>query len=153
MLILVSLNAAPFQNETSPLRFRAISSSLSLQDGYLEGSEACLIHADMKAHWSNLPTLPGQTYLNPLVRVAYTNSAYNSRNSVIQIFMERVVGYFVAWAYDIRDWWAHHRLAIHAAKRKEKIREWTRKTGMEEVGEYCLIDQLQLLTPWGWAHV
>src|SRR5271154_6466060 len=76
---LVSLNAAPFQNQSLPLRFRAISSSLSLQDGYLEGSEACLIHADMQAHWS--PSTPHQTYLNPLVRVSYTQSAYSAQNS------------------------------------------------------------------------
>ena len=48
--MIVSLNAAPFQNKTHPLRFHAISSSLSLQDGYVEGSEACLIHADLQAH-------------------------------------------------------------------------------------------------------
>ena len=107
----------------------------------------------MKAHWSNLPTLPGQTYLNPLIRVAYTNSAYRAQNSVVQIYMERVVGHFVAWAYDIRDWCVQGRLATRAAERRKKINEWTRMTGMEEVGEHCLIDQLQLLTPWGWAHV
>jgi hypothetical protein len=153
MLKSVSLNAAPFQNETSPLRFRAISRSLSLQDGYLEGSEACLIHADMKAHWSHLPSVPGETYLNLLVRVAYTNSAYKSQNSATEIFIERVVGHFVAWAYDIREWLVQGRLARHAAERREKVRKWTEMTGMEEVGEYCLLDQLQLLTPLGWEHI
>ena len=67
--------------------------------------------------------------------------------------MERVVGIFVAWAYDIRDWWLQCKLAKHATERREKIKKWTRMTGMEEVGEHCLIDQLQLLTPWGWSHV
>jgi Cryptococcal mannosyltransferase 1 len=152
MLIIVSLNAVPFQNETLPLRFRAISKSLSLQNGYLEGSEACLIHADMQAHWQNLPVSPGRTYLNTLVRVSYTASAFAAQNSIFQIFMERVVGYIVAWAYDIRDWCVQCRLARHSAERKEKIRGWERITGEREVGEYCLNDQMQLLTPSGWAH-
>lgn len=153
MLIIVSLNASPFQNETHPLRFRAISSSLSLQNGYLEGSEACLIHADMQAHWKNLPILPDRTYLNTLVRVSYNAASFAAQNSVFQIFMERVVGHFVAWAYDFRDWWVQCRLARHSAERREKIRDWERMTGEREVGEYCLNDQMQLLTPWGWAHV
>ena len=67
--------------------------------------------------------------------------------------MERVVGHFVAWAYDIRDWLLQGRLVRHAAERREKVRKWTEMTGMEEVGEYCLLDQLQLLTPLGWEHV
>jgi hypothetical protein len=67
--------------------------------------------------------------------------------------MERFVGPFVAIAYDIRDWWVHGRLRQHEAERRGKIREWERETGGKEVGDYCLNDELQLLTPWGWAHV
>jgi hypothetical protein len=85
--------------------------------------------------------------------VSYTASAFASQNSVFQIFMERVVGYFVAWTYDFRDWLIQCRLAAHLAKRREKIREWERITGEHEVGEHCLLDQMQLLTPSGWAHV
>jgi len=146
----VSLNAAPFQNQTEPLRFRAIHSSLSLQEGYLEGSEACLIHADM-SHLQETSNL--KTYVNSLVRVSYNLSAYRARNSIFQMFLERVVGWAVAAAYDLRDWWVQCRLAAHAAERREKIREWERDTGLEEVGTFCLNDQMQLLTPWGWAHV
>ena len=107
----------------------------------------------MQAHWSNLPNSPGETYLNPLVRVSYTSGAYRTQNSVSQIFLERIVGHFVAWAYDIRDWWAQCRLAQRAAERRMKVREWEQMTGLKEVGEHCLDDRLQLLTPWGWAHV
>lgn len=154
LLIIVSLNAAPFQNETEPLRFRAIHSSLSLQDGYLEGSEACLIHADMQAHWTNLPNpLPGQVYVNPLVKVSYIPSASSAQNSIAQLFIERIVGPFVAIIYDIRGWWVQCKLAQHSSQRKAKIMEWERNTGRKELGEYCLIDRLQLLTPWGWTHV
>jgi hypothetical protein len=103
----------------------------------------------MRAHWT--PHLP--TYVNPLVRVAYTESAYRSRSNIIQIFLERVFGWFVAIGYDIRDWWWQCRLANHAAERKLKIKEWEKASGEQEVGEFCLNDQMQLLTPWGWAHV
>lgn len=151
LLTAVSLNAIPFQNETNPLKFRAIAGSLSLQDGYLEGSEACLIHADM--HHYLPPTPQTQTFLNPLVRVSYTQPAFATQNSIRQMFLERVVGPFVALAYDIRDWWVRTRIQGHFAARREKVREWERRTGEREVGDYCLIDQMQLLTPWGWAHV
>jgi hypothetical protein len=111
----------------------------------------------MKAHWSNLPNLSdsnsAQTFVNPLVRVSYTESAYHSRNSVFQLFIEKVTGPIVALGYDIRNWWFQCQLAQHAAQRREKIRQWEKNTGQEEVGDYCLIDRLQLLTPWGWAKV
>ena len=148
-LTAVSLNALPFQNETNPLQFRAIASSLSLQDGYLEGSEACLIHADMQRYFP----AHHKTFLNPLVRVSYTPSAFESQNSILQMFLERIIGPLVAIAYDVRDWCLRSRIQGYFAARREKVREWERATGKEEVGDYCLIDQMQLLTPWGWAHV
>jgi hypothetical protein len=57
--------------------------------------------------------------------------------------MERVMGYLVAWAYDFGDWWARTRLAQHAAERREKVRKWEQASGQQEVGEYCLTDQMQ----------
>jgi hypothetical protein len=155
----VSLNAVPFQNESRPLRFRAIPGSLSIQNGYLEGSEACLINADMQAHWSDVLTgtnvryKSADVFVNPLVRVSYTTVAHNAQNSISQLFRERIFGHFVALAFDIRDWWVRSRLNAHAAERRAKIHEWEETTGEKEVGEYCLIDQMQLLTPWGWAHI
>jgi hypothetical protein len=111
----------------------------------------------MQSHWSlllNKSRYPStKVFVNPLVRVSYTNGASIAQFSLIELFMERFVGPFVAIAYDIRDWWVQCRLAQHKGERREKIRDWERKTGGEEVGTYCLIDQLQLLTPWGWAHV
>jgi hypothetical protein len=85
--------------------------------------------------------------------VAYTKSAYNAQNSIFQVFIEKITGPIVALGYDIRDWWSQCQLARYAAERREKIRQWERRTGLEEIGAYCLIDNLQLLTPWGWAHV
>lgn len=72
---------------------------------------------------------------------------------MLEFFIERIVGPFVALAYDIRDWWFQCHFAKQAAERREKIREWERKTRLEEVGTYCLIDRMQILTPRGWVHV
>jgi hypothetical protein len=151
--LLASLNAAPFQDETLGLRFRSISSSLSLQTGHLEGSEACLIHADMQAHWRHLPQSSFQIFVNPLVRVSYTKTAHNLQNSVLPLFLETVGGQFVALIYDIRDWLFSHQLARYKAEREEKVREWERTSGQKEIGEYCLTDNLQILTPQGWEIV
>jgi hypothetical protein len=98
-------------------------------------------------------TSPPETFLNPLVRVSYTRSAWETQNSVQQMFLERVVGPIVAIGYDVRDWWVGKRIRAHFAARREKVREWERRTGRKEIGDYCLVDQMQLLTPWGWAHV
>lgn len=92
-------------------------------------------------------------FVNPLVRVSYTSAARDSQNSIFELFLERIIGPFVAMAYDIRDWWVSCRLATHRAERDEKVREWERGSGETEGGEFCLNDQMQLLTPWGWAHV
>ena len=105
----------------------------------------------MQAHWSS--ALSHQIYLNPLVRASYTRSACSAQNSVVQLFMERVIGPLVASVCDLRAWLLQRRLAQFKAERREKVRKWERITGKQEVGEHCLIDQMQLLTPWGWVHV
>jgi hypothetical protein len=105
----------------------------------------------MQAHWPS--ALSHQIYLNPLVRVSYTRAACSAQNSVVQLFMERVIGPFVASVCDLRDWWLQRRLARFKAERREKVKKWERISGKQEVGEYCLIDQMQLLTPRGWVHV
>lgn len=59
----------------------------------------------------------------------------------------------MALIYDIRDWWFSRRLDRYKAERAEKVRGWERTSGQEEVGEYCLTDNLQILTPQGWEIV
>jgi hypothetical protein len=145
MLTVVSLDAAPFQNQTHRLRFRAIAASLAHHD--LEGSEACLIHADMQAYSSK------QTFINSLVRVSYTKAAHKSQDTISQIFIEKFMGGIVAFAYDIRNIFYRHRLAKYVRDRHEKVLAWEGQTGLKEEGEFCLEDQMQVLTPWGWAHV
>ena len=67
--------------------------------------------------------------------------------------MERVLSHFVAWVYDIRNWWVQCRLAQDTVGRQAKVRAWETVTGQRELGDFCLTDQMQLLTPEGWAHV
>jgi hypothetical protein len=154
--MIVSLDAGPFQHASSPLEFRAISGGLSIVEGYLEASEACLIHADMQSYLvdSSQRTNPTNgVFVNTLVRVYYNTSAKRLHNSIQQLFMERIYSHFVAWAYDIRNWCIQGRLARDINQRMEKVRVWEQQTGKKEVGAFCLTDQLQILRPDGWAHI
>jgi hypothetical protein len=110
----------------------------------------------MQTRSSEILTWPYQStdvFVNPLVRVSYTTAAHNAQNSISQLVMERVLGRFVALVFDVRDWWVRSRLARYTEERNAKIREWEKNGGEGEVGMYCLIDEMQLLTPWGWAHI
>jgi hypothetical protein len=92
-------------------------------------------------------------FVNPLVRISYTPAAHDAQNSFGQAIRERLLGQFIAWAYDIRDFCLGFRLNWYVKRRRENIRNWEKKHGQEEVGGFCLIDQMQILTPWGWAHI
>lgn len=65
------MDAAPFYSYN--LSFRGIPDSLALQ--HLEGSECCLIHAD-----NPLSQVKG-VWLNPNVRVGYSEAAYEAVNA------------------------------------------------------------------------
>ena len=62
---MVAFDAKPFQAET-PLRFRAS------EELYWDASECCLIHADIAATKSAFDTKDLGIYMNPFVRVAYS---------------------------------------------------------------------------------
>jgi hypothetical protein len=94
-----------------------------------------------------------QVFLNPLVRVSYTPAASKAQTSILQLVIERVTARYVGIAYDIRDWWVRRKLVKDRTERAEKVRKWEQETGEKGVGEVCLIDQMQLLTPNGWAHI
>jgi hypothetical protein len=57
---MVALDSAPFENG---LQFRSLNN-----ESNLEASECCLIHADIGQ--------PNRTFINPVVRVAYSNTVY-----------------------------------------------------------------------------
>ncbi|RMZ82432.1 hypothetical protein DV737_g2093, partial [Chaetothyriales sp. CBS 132003] len=75
---MVLMDASPFYSSVNlegevvdGLRFRAIGDSLAAK--HLEASECCLIHADLTA----MGAAQHGIYINPAVRVGYTEKAYN----------------------------------------------------------------------------
>jgi hypothetical protein len=61
-----SNDVQPAAASTRPVRFR------SFADQYWEGSECCLIHADIQDNFTNVDTITDTgIYLNPYIRVAY----------------------------------------------------------------------------------
>ena len=137
------MDAAPFYNKTSLLRFRGIPDSLALS--HLEASECCLIHAD------NYLTSSKGVWMNPKVRVGYSEQAYGA--------VHRPNGWLTAsdmlrgiWENRLRRWttttWLKRRLV------GSRLRRWSRKEGHStERGIHCLINEMQVLIPNGWAHV
>jgi hypothetical protein len=164
---MVLMNSTPFTSSLpstlptpqSPtdlgLPFRGIPDSLASK--HLEGSECCLIHADLAAtnpHHSGI-------YLNPAVRVGYTIEAYNSTH-----FGAHEDTFLSPTQYALATW--RHRLATYLAPTAKKqlrsihkrVDQWLKDPGTlsersRELGqgEMCLIDEMHLLIWNGWKHV
>lgn len=126
-----------------PLAFRGVPDSLALT--HVEGSECCLIHAD------NPLTKEKGVFLNPQVRVAYNPTAYSLVHpayrwlSMWQIFISlwenRVRRLFTSTI--LKDWVIQRRVA-----------NWEAQDGDNyEPGQFCLINEMQVLRGNGWAHV
>lgn len=133
---------APFLSKV-PLRFRAIPDSLA--QFHLEGSECCLIHAD-----NPLSATKG-VYLNPKVRVGYTDLAYAAVHpTATWIALHNIA--LALWENRIRRWTTSpffHRWAI-----RRRITSWERHDETRfEHATFCLIDEMQVLVGNGWAHV
>jgi hypothetical protein len=128
---------------SSKLRFRGIPDSLA--EHHLEGCECCLIHAD------NPLSKTRGVYLNPHVRVGYNLPAYQAVHpeqgawvSTWQIFSGLWINRIMRWASAPFDSWVVRRRV--AAWEKEGM-------GRREPGEFCLINEMQVLVERGWAHV
>lgn len=133
--------AEPFVSSTQ-LRFRGVPDSLALH--HLEGSECCLIHAD------NPLSRSMGVFLNPRVRVGYNIAAYQATHpdgtwvSTWQVFTG-------LWTNRIKRWtvWTLEGWMV-----RTRIEKWEReKAGNKELGEFCLINEMQVLAENGWAHV
>ncbi|KAL4890322.1 cryptococcal mannosyltransferase 1-domain-containing protein [Aspergillus ambiguus] len=138
---MVAMPASPFLSTDKPLRFRGIPDSLAQE--HLEGSECCLIHADNAIGSSK------RVYLNPRVRVGYNGPAYEAVHpedrwlSSWRILKGIWASRLKLWSYiDLRGRKVHRRLS-----------RWERKHGLQEPGDYCLVDEMQVLMEWGWAHL
>ncbi|KAI9036511.1 glycosyltransferase family 69 protein [Aspergillus affinis] len=138
---IVAMRASPFVAHENPLRFRGISDSLAQE--HLEGSECCLIHAD-----NPLSTLSG-VFVNPRVRVGYHGAAYEAVHPGEQWLTTWNI-WAGLWENRLRRWSGVNRSRREVQKR---VAQWELKHGQEERGSFCLIDEMQVLRPWGWAHV
>ncbi|KAJ5089194.1 hypothetical protein N7532_007878 [Penicillium argentinense] len=140
--VTIAMPATPF-TASPPLRFRGIPDSLAMS--HLEGSECCLIHAD-----NPLSEQKG-IYLNPLVRVGYSGPAYVAVNPIMNWLTPRTILQGL-WMNRLRRWtrltWLKERYV------QSKIARWAALSeGNREPGPFCVINEMQILHPWGWDHV
>ncbi|KAJ5908324.1 hypothetical protein N7495_001006, partial [Penicillium taxi] len=139
---MVAMPAAPF-TANPPLRFRGIPDSLA--SVHLEGSECCLIHAD------NPLSEQDGVYLNPLVRVGYNGPAYVAVNPVSN-WLSLWAILSGLWTNRLLRWttttWVKDLLV------QTRIKRWTTLSDENlEEGQFCIINEMQVLHPWGWDHV
>jgi hypothetical protein len=137
----VAMPAEPFLGERA-LRFRGTNDSLA--EHHLEGSECCLVHAD-----NPLSATKG-VWLNTGVQVGYNMTAYNAIHSP-DAFMSPLRMYFRMWQNRLLRWtttpWFKERV-VH-----QRVAKWAEETGEKEPGEYCLVNEMQVIFERGWKHV
>jgi hypothetical protein len=138
--------AAPFVDENTNLRFRGIDDSLAVS--HLEGSECCLIHAD-----NPLSKTMG-VFINPRVRVAYNPTAWDDVHPRDHLWIETGDIFRGLWKNRLRRWliWSFESWVVRG-----RVRAWEKaapegQTRKEE-GEFCLINEMQVLAENGWKHV
>lgn len=140
----VAMPADPFVS-SSQLKFRAVTDSLAAH--HVEGSECCLIHAD------NPLTKTRGVFLNPRVRVGYNPTAYEATHPTgpSASWLSTWDVWSGLWANRLRRWTSFSLEPWAVGKR---VRRWEREgLGRREPGEFCLIDEMQVLADNGWAHV
>jgi hypothetical protein len=141
----VMMDAAPFYVTENRLAFRGIPDSLSLHR--LEGSECCLIHKD------NPVTPTKGVFLNPNVRVGYNATAYglvNPANGAPWLSAFAIIR--GSWENRLRRWLSTDMFAKN--KVAKRIAAWQSEgPGRTEAGSSCLIDEMQVVSWNGWAHI
>lgn len=134
--------ATHFTSETA-LRFRATTDSLASH--HVEGSECCLIHAD------NPDSLSKGVFMNPKVRIGYNKAAYQKVHSTTSWLSTWEILWGL-WANRIRraitsTWWEQWVI-------DSRLRKWRlQNPGDNELGWFCLVDEMQVLHKIGWEHV
>lgn len=135
--------AEPFMSPTTALRFRGIDDSLATS--HLEGSECCLIHAD------NPLTKTLGVYLNPRVRVSYNPAAWDEVHPRDKTWVETADIFKGLWKNRLRRWllWNLESWVV-----RSRVSTWEKQSANNrEPGEFCLINEMQVLAENGWAHV
>ncbi|RMD40777.1 hypothetical protein DV735_g4379, partial [Chaetothyriales sp. CBS 134920] len=155
---MVLMDASPFYpsvgvdgRQVDGLRFRAISDSLAAK--HLEASECCLINADLAA----MGAAEHGIYINPAVRVAYTDKAYNLTHTGADAtgFITASNYLLATWLFRLAGWVESSASRALDEKVHSRVAKWQHDNTLEhrnETGEMCLIDEMHLLIWNGWKH-
>ena len=137
-------DAAAFYDTLSSLQFRGIDDSLAVE--HLEGSESCLIHAD------NTLSRSKGVWINPDVRVAYNTTPYDVMSATDGVAWPSSVEVATGvWLNRLKRWSRAFFLVDHGVE--NKIAAWRQQdTGHREPGNYCIIDEMQIVLWNGWGH-
>jgi hypothetical protein len=152
---MVVMDAAPFYSgigEAEPgLRYRGIEDSLA--ELHVEGSECCLIWADMEASGDTEAGI----WVNPAVRVGYVQKAYEDTHfGVSKDFLTGLVYVKGIWINRFIRWIGSGMKQPRAVK--NRVAQWKKEGNSigeerKEVGEMCLIDEMHVLIWNGWKHL
>ncbi|CAE7206105.1 hypothetical protein PTNB85_09589 [Pyrenophora teres f. teres] len=139
---MVAMPIDPFV-ASPPLRFRDIPDSLATS--HVEASECCLIHAD------NPFSASKGVFLNPNVKVGYNGSAFDAVNSP-QAIMSPFNIWTAVWKNRVLRVFTHPFFKEHVVS--QRLRKWSTETEQRsERGEFCLINEMQILYEKGWRHM
>lgn len=139
---IVAMHAEAFYGGYRSLGFRGLDDSLA--ESHLEASECCLIHADNPfSTWKGV-------WMNPNVRVGYKLEAYEAVHKSAWISIFRAV--YGIWLNRLLRWTSlirHQATTIH-----QRIASWRAESSTRfESGDFCVIDEMQVIYEFGWAHV
>lgn len=152
---MVFFAAKPFYDNEN-LNFRGIPDSLA--SDMLEGSEACLIHVDNKYSREK------GVWVNPNVRVAYTEEVYKKvnpdngrKNWPYDGGWDRVQAIWGNRKDRVMQWGDRY---MQRYMIQQKVKTWEHTAGsanggvvVGEVGTACLVNEMQVLIAKGWANV
>lgn len=141
----VAMDAAPFYDESEPLRFRGVPDTLA--ERHVEGSECCLIHAD-----NSLSPKKG-VFINPAVRVGYTPEAYETVHTFGSSQWVSPASIAAGlWKNRFKRWLGTSFFKEGVVRRR--VNAWERTApGRKSIGTFCLIDEMQVMFENGWQHV
>ncbi|KAI9770182.1 MAG: hypothetical protein M1839_003248 [Geoglossum umbratile] len=126
----VAFDAAPFQDLVTPLQFRTIPRSLA--EYHIEASESCLVHYD------NPLTPQKGVFINPNVRVGYSQEAYKAvAQGAGGVWPTSFEEWGILKSHSI--WWMKG--WVHTVVVNSRIRKWQRKhPSAAEAGLACCSD-------------
>ena len=152
---MVIMDASPFYDgigeAEAGLRYRGIEDSLA--EKHVEGSECCLIWADLAATGD----AEAGIWVNPAVRLGYVTKAYEDTHfGANKDFLSGMVFVKGIWRNRGIRWFGG---GMQQAKVvKNRIVQWKKEgkrkgKDRNEVGEMCLIDEMHVLIWNGWKHL